>query len=92
MTTTKYKTTPAEDDTDYEVVIRLRSKGLNGELHLSLEITPEGTEERFRDVQSIPGEVPSVLMAANSLLHFIESGLSDPEERLEATVTKIVTN
>jgi hypothetical protein len=84
--------TNIDDDTEYEVIIRLRSKGLSGELHLSLEITPEGTEERFRDVQSSPGDVPSVLMAANSIIHFIESGMNDPEERLVAEVTKNVVN
>lgn len=81
-----------DDDTEYEVIIRLRSKGLSGDLHLSLEITPEGAEERFRNVQSSPGEVPSVLMAANSIMHFIESGLDDPEKRLIAAVTKTVVN
>lgn len=80
------------DETIYEVVIKLRSRGLVNELNLSVEVLPDGTEERFRNVPSIPGQVPSVLMAANSILEFIEAGLVNPGEENVAEVTKVVTN
>jgi hypothetical protein len=79
-------------ETEYQVVVKLTSFGLSNDLHLTVEVLPEGTEELFRNVQSIPGEVPSVLMAANAILKFIESGMSEHNNDLEASVTKLVTN
>ena len=81
-----------DDETEYEVVIKLKSFGLSNDLHLTVEILPEGTEELFRNAQSIPGEVPSVLMAANSILNYIESGMSEYNGGVEASVTKLVPN
>ena len=81
-----------DDETEYEVVIKLKSFGLSNDLHLTVEILPEGTEELFRSAQSTPGEVPSVLMAANSILNYIESGMSEYNDGVEASVTKLVPN
>ena len=38
-----------DDETEYEVVIKLKSFGLSNDLHLTVEILPEGTEELFRN-------------------------------------------
>jgi hypothetical protein len=81
-----------DDEIIYEVVIKLRSKGLVDELNLSVEILPDGTEERFRKIALVPGQVPSVLMAADSILKFIEAGLAETGEESSAIVSKVVVN
>ena len=81
-----------EDETIYEVVIKLSSKGLQDNLNLSVEVLPEWAEKHFRDVASIPGQVPSVLMAADAILNFIEAGLVEPGEESLAIVTKVEKN
>ena len=81
-----------EDETIYEVVIKLSSKGLCNELNLSVEILPEWAEKHFREIESIPGKVPSVLMAADAILKFIEAGMAEPGEEGIAAVTQNIVN
>jgi hypothetical protein len=79
-------------DIEYQVFIKLTPFDLSNDLHLTVEILPEGTEELFHNVQPIPSEVPSALMAANAILNFIKSGMSECNSGVEASVTKLITN
>lgn len=81
-----------EDETIYEVVITMSSKGLHNDLNLSVKVLPEWAEQHFREVESIPGQVPSVLMAADAILKFIEAGLVEPGEESSSIVTKVAVN